>query len=108
MNKIVVTEINFYPIKPTDKGLIGFASCLFNNLLSLNSIGVYTRLGGDGFRLVFPSRLLPNGKEISTFYPINKETADALTIPISKYIEELFEKTKGGQDGKGDESGGHG
>lgn len=92
MNKTIITEVSFYPIRPTEKGLVGFASVVFDDKLSLNSIAVYTRPDGSDYRLLFPSRQLPNGREIQTFYPINKETSESIKEAIVKKIEELTEK----------------
>lgn len=89
----MISEVKFYPIRPTDKGLIGFASCLFDNKLSLNSISVYTTPSGD-IRLVFPNKQLPNSKEINIFYPINTETYELIRVAVNKKIEELVEKAK--------------
>ncbi len=90
----IISEVCFYPLRPNEKGLIGFASCLFDGKLSLNSIAVYTTLNGD-IRLVFPNKLLPNSKEISLFYPINAETYNLIKEAVVKKIEELTEKAKG-------------
>ena len=85
MDDIAITEIHVFPIRPQG-GLVAFASCLFDANLSLNSIAIYTRPDGSGYRLVYPMKMLPNGKEISTFYPINKDIADILdTAIIGKY-----------------------
>lgn len=83
-----ITEVTLYPIRPTEKGLIAFASCTFSDALSLNSIAIYTRPDGRDFRLVYPQKLLPNGKQISLFYPINRETGELIKYAIlNKYSE---------------------
>ena len=89
----LISEVTFYPIRPTEKGLIGFASCLFDSKLSLQSIAVYTTLEGD-IRLVFPNKLLPNSKEVNIFYPVNHETYESIKEAVAKKIEELAEKAK--------------
>jgi len=98
MVKTIIREVTFYPLRPNDKGLIGFASCLLDGKLSLNSIAVYTKPSG-GFRLLFPTKQLPNGKAISIVYPIDKETYETIKEAIVKKIEELTEKVKGEYDG---------
>lgn len=90
----IISQICFYPLRPNEKGLIGFASCLFDEKLSLNSIAVYTTPNGD-IRLLFPRTVLPNAKEINIFYPINKETYDVIKEAIVEKIKELTEKAKG-------------
>ena len=90
--EIQITEIQILPIKPHE-GLVAFASCLFNNCLSLNSIAIYTRADGSGYRLVYPTRIIPNGKQIDIFYPINKEVGDIIEKAIIGKFEKLIEKT---------------
>lgn len=62
------------PIKPTN-GLIGFASVLLDNSLYLGSIGIHTRLDGQGLRLTYPTK-----GTINVFHPTTKE--------LSKIIEQ--------------------
>lgn len=104
MDNTIISEATFYPIRPTDKGLIGFASCLFDGKLSLNSIAVYTTPAGD-IRLLFPNKLLPNSKLIDVFYPVNKETYASIKEAVIRKIEEMTEKAKGeitdGQEPRG-------
>ena len=94
MDETLIKEINIYPVKPKN-GLIAFASCLYNNRLSLNSIAVYTRPDGNGYRLVYPSKTLPNGKTINIFYPIDRDIGQMIEKNIAKKIEKLAEKVKG-------------
>lgn len=94
MQQTTVTETNFYPIRPTDKGLIGFSSFLFDNKLSLNCISVYLTPTGD-IRLLFPNKTLPNSKEIHVFYPVNKETYEIMRQAVIKKIQELTKKVEG-------------
>jgi DNA-binding cell septation regulator SpoVG len=91
----IISEVCFYPLRPDEHGLIGFASCLFDGKLSLNSIAVYTKPTGD-FRLLFPNKQLPNGKSISVFYPIDDQTYQVIKEAVAKKIEELSEKVRGG------------
>ena len=95
MSEISITEISIYPVRPKD-GLIAFASCLFNGRLSLNSIAIYTKPDGSGYRLVYPAKILPNGKQINLFYPINKETADLIHKAVIEAYENLTEKVMKG------------
>jgi len=92
VKKIKLTEICIYPIKPTDKGLVAFASCIYNDRLSLNSIAIYTRPTGDGYRLVYPTRNLPNGRIINTFYPIERKAGQAIERAVILKFEEIIEK----------------
>ena len=84
-----ITGVTFYPIRPTAKGLIGFANCLFNHQLSLNSIAVYTRPAGSGIRLVFPQRELPNGRRVHLFHPVTRDVTDLLTEAVAAKLQEV-------------------
>lgn len=75
----------FIPIRPTDKGLVGFVNLTYRNELALNGIAVYTKPNGDGFRLVYPlNRNIPN--ETFYFCPLNREVGDLLTQAVSKKV----------------------
>lgn len=87
----MISEVTFYPLRPTEKGLIGIASCLFDNKLSLNSISVYLTPSGD-IRLLFPDKVLPNSRKIHIFYPINNEIYEAIRQAIKKKIENVNER----------------
>lgn len=97
MNEIVINEPTIIPIKPTGKGLIGFASCTFNNSLSLNSMAIYTRLAGDGIRLVYPDKVLPNGKVINLFYPITREIGELIEKAIFDKYTQIAQLTRIGK-----------
>ena len=57
----LITEIQIIPLKPKD-GLVAFASCVINDQLYLGNIAIYSSLGScDGFRLVYPAKVLPTG-----------------------------------------------
>jgi len=91
----MIDEVTFYPVRPSERGLIGFAGCLFDNKLSLNCISVYLTPNGD-IRLLFPDKTLPNSKQINIFYPVNKETYEIIKQAVKRKIEELAEKVGGG------------
>lgn len=97
MKKIEITEPIVIPVKPTEKGLVAFASCVINNSLSLNSIAIYTKLNGEGYRLCYPDTILPNGARVNFFYPINREAAKIIDAAILKKYEEVLEKVRGGR-----------
>jgi DNA-binding cell septation regulator SpoVG len=91
MKKINLSEIQIIPIKPRN-GLVSFASCIYNNQLALNSIAIYTKPDGSGYRLVYPAKTLPNGKVLNIFYPINKDTGKAIQEAIIAKYDELISK----------------
>jgi len=92
MNKLEISEIEIIPVKPRE-GLVAFTSFVLNNSLSLNSIAVYLRPNGSSYRLVYPNKILPNGKEINIFYPIHKEASEVINEAIFNKYEELLRKT---------------
>lgn len=87
-----ITELCWYPIRPTEKGLIGFASLRYGPL-SLNSIAVYTKPDGN-YRISFPEKQLPNGKVIDVFYPIDSETYEMFLEAIVNKIKTVVNNTK--------------
>ena len=92
MNEVIVSEIQIVPIKPKN-GLIAFASCVINNQFYLGNIAIYTSpTSTDGFRLVYPAKMLPNGKQINCVYPINRETYESVKKAIIQKFEELMSK----------------
>jgi stage V sporulation protein G len=92
MKEMTLTEIQIVPLKPRN-GLVAFASITYNNQLSLNSIAIYTRPNGD-FRLVYPTKTLPNGKILSLFYPINQKTGRIITEAVIEKFRKLIEKVE--------------
>lgn len=92
MNNTILDEVTFVPLKPNDKGLIGVASVLYNNSLSLNCISVYIRPNGD-LRLLFPVKTLPNSRSVNTYYPINRETYEAIRKVVSEKYHNLTKDT---------------
>lgn len=91
----VISEVTFLPLRVSEKGLIGISSMLFDNSLCLNSISVYSTPNGD-VRLLFPVSALRNGKQINTYYPINKNTYEVMRESVVRKIDEVTEKAKKG------------
>jgi stage V sporulation protein G len=82
MSELVISEIQIIPVKPNE-GLLGFASCVINDSLYIGNIAIYSSLSNaDGYRLVYPTKTLPNGKEINCVHPINKEAGEFLSKAI--------------------------
>lgn len=88
MSPLEITEVQIFPIKPRD-GLVAFASCIVNGQFYLGNIAIHTRLDGSGYRLVFPAKILPNGKEIQCFHPITREAGDTIHQAIIEQLEAL-------------------
>ena len=102
MNELVISEIQIIPVKPKD-GLVAFASCVINNSLYIGNIAIYTSPSNpEGYRLVYPLKVLPNGKEINCVHPINKESGEVVSKAIigeyKKLILEVWRKSEEGNE----------
>ena len=98
MSEFSVSEVQIVPIKPRD-GLVAFASCVINGSLYLGNIAIYTSpTNREGYRLVYPSKVLPNGKEIQCVHPINKQTGDEISETIINRYRDLIAKTSGREE----------
>lgn len=91
MKEIVVSEVQIIPVKPKG-GLVAFASCVIDSQFYVGDIAIYTRPNGEDYRLVYPCKVLPNGKRINCFHPINREAADKVTQAIIAVFRDLTEK----------------
>lgn len=92
---ISISRIEFFPKRP-ERGHIGFISWVItisNRLqFAVSNVAVYTRLSGDGLRLVYPNKRLPSGLELPSFQPLDRESAEAIERPVLNYLESLFSK----------------
>jgi len=89
--EIQISEIQIIPVKPKD-GLVAFASFVLDKKYYVSSVAVFTRLNGEGFRLVYPAKKV-NEKNINIFYPINTETGNAIERAISEKVSKMFENS---------------
>ena len=96
MNEISISEIQIIPVKPKD-GLVAFASCVINNQFYLGNIAIYSSpSASEGFRLVYPIKILHNGTSLSIVYPINKETGAIIQRRlVEEYLELVENLAKG-------------
>ena len=90
MIELVVSEIQIVPVKPRD-GLVAFASCVINDSLYLGNIAVYTSpTNHEGYRLVYPSKILPNGKDSNCVHPINKQAGEVISRAVIQKYKDLI------------------
>lgn len=95
MSEFEISEIQVIPIKPKE-GLVAFASCIINSSLYIGNIAIYgSPSTQSGFRLVYPAKILPNGKEINCVHPINKEVGELISKAIIKKFREVISKAIG-------------
>jgi DNA-binding cell septation regulator SpoVG len=88
---VEVSEITFYPIMPTAKGLVCYTSFTYQNSLRIQDCGIYTRPTG-GYRILYPIKYLANGKTVSSVYPINKEVGCKIEDFLLCEYEKLLKK----------------
>lgn len=84
-----VTEIQIKPVKPNN-GLIGFASCVVNQELYLSSIGIFTKLNEQGYRITYPTKKVGEDN-LQIFHPITQELGKEIEMAITQKAQELFE-----------------
>jgi len=89
---IHLSEIEIIPIKPRE-GLLGFCSFVLNNEFYIGNIGIHSTPEGN-IRLLYPTKLLSNGKNVSSFHPITKEAGLEIVRQISLKYEGLFNDLK--------------
>lgn len=74
-------------------GLVAFASCVVNDAIYIGNIAIYTSPSKlEGYRLVYPSKILLTGKEINCVHPINKESGELISKAIIEKYKEILIK----------------
>ena len=92
MNELVISEIQIIPVNPKN-GLLAFASFVINNSIYIGDVAIHNCLGNsEGYRLVYPDRVLANGKRINCVYPITKEAGNAITRAVVSEYKEILSK----------------
>lgn len=76
------------PIKPNN-GLVAIASVVVSDCLYLGSIGIHTKLDGNGYRITYPTKTL-NGKSFNVFHPIRKDVALTIEQAIIAKVEQVL------------------
>jgi DNA-binding cell septation regulator SpoVG len=84
MRNTKVDEINIVPVKP-NSGLIAFASFVLDTKLYVGNVAIFTRLDGQGIRLVYPTK-----NSINCVHPISREVGDAITKAVQEQYEKVF------------------
>ena len=91
LKRAKISEIVFFPITPTNKGVVCFVSFTYSNLFRINDCAIVTKKIG-GYRIVYPLKTLPNGKTVNTIYPLSaliaKPIEDFLLKEYEKFIKE--------------------
>ena len=83
----MIAKVEIVPVPPR-RGLVAFASCETECGLHLDGIAIHSRRYGTGFRLVFPTKALANGRSLDLYYPFTKAAGKTLTDAIvGAYVE---------------------
>ncbi|MBU0896200.1 MAG: SpoVG family protein [Candidatus Omnitrophica bacterium] len=91
-DQIEISEIEIISVKP-HHGLLCFVSFVFNGALYIGDVALYGRPSG-GYRLVYPSKTLPNGCKISCVHPLNKEVGGTIEQAIIEAYYDLMKKSR--------------
>ena len=90
----MITEVEILPVKPKE-GLIAFASFVFDGVIFIGNVAVYSRPTAEGYRLVYPQKTLPNGKTLNIVYPITQAVGHEIEKAVSARFEEVVGKREG-------------
>ena len=97
--KLNISEINIIPCRPRN-GLVAFTSFVLNNEIYIGNVAIYQLLSvEDGYRLVYPDKMLPNGKKINCVFPINKVVGESIKKAVVERYENVIEKLMRGKIG---------
>ena len=102
VKRIYLSEIEIVPIKPR-QGLLGFATFVINDAFYIGSVGIHSTPDGS-IRLLYPDKVLINGKKISVAHPINKECGELITEAVLRVYRSLLKEVHDEMD-QSDEKG---
>lgn len=89
-----LSDIQIIPAH-NDKGLRAFCSFSVNDQFYFGDIAIYKHSNGVDYRLVFPTRKLANGRQISIVCPLTREIGQFIhSKVIGKYLT-MYEHTSG-------------
>jgi len=92
MKSLKISEIQIIPVKPKN-GLVAFTSCVVNDAFYIGNIAIYTSHNyPGGYRLVYPSKFLPNGKEVNCFHPINRDAGEIISNAIISRFKQIISR----------------
>ncbi len=98
-----ITEVQIIPIKPSD-GLVGFASLVLDGKIFLGSIGVHSRLDGNGYRITYPTKKVGD-RNLNIYHPIDRDLSSAIETAICNKFKEVMEKSNDRHNSFNPESG---
>ena len=92
--KVEISGVAFLPMRISEKGFLGFASCKYGRV-AINNIGVYSKPDGSGVRCLFASKKIGQGREIVIAHPVDQETTRMITEAIQEKVKEVYQKAEG-------------
>lgn len=92
MDNIRISDIQIVPIQPRN-GLVAFVSFIINDSVCIGDVAIHTCLSNsEGYRLVYPERVLANGKRVNSVYPINRQAGDTIQKAVTSEYKKLLSK----------------
>ena len=96
--KVNISEIQLTPVK-AQNGLVAFTSFVMDDRFFLGGIAVYTAPSSpDGYRLVYPTKMLKNGTNLSIAHPISKQVGYAIQEQVIREYLKLMENLMKGDN----------
>lgn len=87
-----ISDIQIMPIVPRD-GLVAIASFIINECLFVGDVAIFTSFTNPlGFRLLYPDKILKNGKRINCVHPITKEAGQVISEAVIDEYKKLMAK----------------
>ena len=97
MSDLRISDIQIMPLPPKD-GLVAIASFIINECLFVGDVAIFTSFTNPlGFRLVYPDKILRNGKRINCVYPITKEAGQAISEAVIDKYKMLMARANTGE-----------
>ena len=84
-------DMQIIPVRNSLKGLVAFASFVVDDQLYVGDVAVYKHGDGNGYRLVYPTRILGNGRSIQIVHPINREAGEAIREQVIQHYRNTFD-----------------
>jgi len=92
MDSIKISDVQIIPIQPRN-GLVAFVSFIINGSICVGDVAIHTCLSNsEGYRLVYPERILASGKKVNCVYPINRQAGDTVQKAVVSEYKKLLSK----------------
>jgi len=97
MPDLRISDIQIMPLTPKD-GLVAIASFIINGYLFVGDVAIFTSFTNPlGFRLVYPDKILRNGKRINCVYPITREAGQTISEAVVGKYKKLMTRANTGE-----------